>query len=124
MGRLDALDAAFRKREKAEDALVLAVTEGDAAAIEAALVTGREVGADAELLEEAEAALNAQAAVKGKSAEAIEEANAALALASEGDDPVAFEEAIANAVAVGVPEETIAEAREALETVKELAQAM
>merc|ERR1712060_193561 len=81
-----------------------------------------------EVLEEASAALSAQAELvtlngKQDSPNAIEAANDALEAASAGDDPEALERAIAQAEVAKVPEETLIEARENLAVLRELAQA-
>jgi len=137
--RLTSLEETERQRDAAEEALLdaveLATGGGSTEALAAALRHAVALGVDEEVLAEATAVLNSREALaafaareaSSQSPEAtalqLEEAEKALALAAAGEDVQALRNAIAQARVVGVGEEMLAEAAEALEVVKELAKA-
>eukprot|EP00933_Yihiella_yeosuensis_P060011 TRINITY_DN6193_c0_g1_i1.p1 TRINITY_DN6193_c0_g1~~TRINITY_DN6193_c0_g1_i1.p1 ORF type:complete len:266 (-),score=111.54 TRINITY_DN6193_c0_g1_i1:634-1431(-) len=137
--KLIILEAADKKREDAEEALISAVeacVEGSSnvEALAEALERAIEAGADEEILDEAKATLQskqtlAKAAAASAAAREVaadkeqEEAEDALGQAAVGNDIDVLTDALSRARAAGVSKESLASAVEALEVLQELAQA-
>jgi len=136
--RLTALEDSAARRDAAEEVLLKAAEattwgSGETQALATALAQASEAGVDDEVLLEARALLNSRQALLGKDPvtvvdEALSEqlqmeAQNALVEASAGDDPKALEAAIDQARAADICEETLREALEALEVMKEIGRA-